>query len=342
MPVLSSVHIDTALTNVSIQYRNDEYIADQVFMPLPVNKRSDKYFVYAKDKQLRTSGVDAQGQPLSLRRPKTEAASLDFALSTDNYFAEEYAVRELVSDAEVTYADNPLQPEVDATDMLTDRLLLDWENYIATLTCKSGSYPSSNRTTLTTGGSGTSWGSGSYASTASNPFTTIATGKSAILSGIAKQANSMMLTYATAQAVANHPEYLKRIVYTSKETLTNAGVVNNIAGLDIVIGSAQKVTSAEGVAAITTGSCWQDSGGRDCALIYYKGPSAGPRTVHFGRTFSAPDDTTGAQGIVTRKYRWEPLKGNYIETSMTRAAKFIGVDGSGLSLGGYLVLSAII
>ena len=45
MPAISQIHIDQALTNVSVMYRNQSYVADQVLPSLPVAKRSNKYFV---------------------------------------------------------------------------------------------------------------------------------------------------------------------------------------------------------------------------------------------------------------------------------------------------------
>lgn len=45
MPAISQIHIDQALTNISVMYRNASYVADEVFPILPVSKRSNKYFL---------------------------------------------------------------------------------------------------------------------------------------------------------------------------------------------------------------------------------------------------------------------------------------------------------
>lgn len=44
-PTKSSVHIDSAMSNISIAYRNENYIAEQIFPNVPVQHQSDKYFV---------------------------------------------------------------------------------------------------------------------------------------------------------------------------------------------------------------------------------------------------------------------------------------------------------
>ena len=46
MPEVSQVHIDAALSNVSVAYRNPAFVADAIAPPLAVRKQSDKYFIY--------------------------------------------------------------------------------------------------------------------------------------------------------------------------------------------------------------------------------------------------------------------------------------------------------
>ena len=45
MPALGTIHIDQGLTNISIMLRNASYIGEMVLPILPVNLRSNKYFV---------------------------------------------------------------------------------------------------------------------------------------------------------------------------------------------------------------------------------------------------------------------------------------------------------
>src|SRR6185437_12154814 len=157
MPALTSLHIDRALTEVSIAYMNDSLIADVVAPPLPVDVRSNKYFVYDRATFLSTSGLDANNRPRSIRRPKTEAAEIDFTLSTDSYYTEEFALRDLVTDAEIAIADSPLQPDIDATYLVTERIKLDYEKFTATIVGTRSGYASGYTAQLTTGSTGTSW-----------------------------------------------------------------------------------------------------------------------------------------------------------------------------------------
>jgi hypothetical protein len=51
MPEVSQVHIDAALTNVSVAYRNPDYIADIVAPQVAVRKQSDKYYIYDAERE---------------------------------------------------------------------------------------------------------------------------------------------------------------------------------------------------------------------------------------------------------------------------------------------------
>lgn len=337
MPTLPSLHIDTALTNVSLAYINEEFVADQVMPPLPVDKRSDKYFVYDKTAFLKSSGLDANGKPRSLRRPKTEANEVDFPLSTSPYYAEEYAQSQLVTDAERRIADSPLNPDIDATVSLTELLKLDNETAAAYIACKTGNYPAAHKVLLTTGATGTSWAQ--YASANSKPLSDIKNGKVQVKKDILREPNAAIYTVDTAQTLADHPDIKDLVKYTHMDALTTSGLPKVLRGLQTIEAATQKITSAEG-AAVTSGNVWTDENGTNICLIYYKSTDVAPRSIHFGRTFEAPDDTTGVRGFAVRRYRWDRKKGWYVEVSFTRDWRLMAVDGNGLAIGGYLISGA--
>lgn len=339
MPELSQVHIDRALTNVSIAYRNEAYIADQIAVPLPVEKRSDRYFIYDRETFLRASQVAANGRPNTVRRPTAEAIEIDFTLSNSPFFCEENALSTLVPYENEQMADAPLAPRVDATEMLTDRLMLDHEIYVATKACASASYPSAHRVTLTTGGTGTSWAS--YTSANSLPFSNLSTAKNQVRSAIMRVPNTLMVNYRVGEILSNHPTYLDRYKYTSAETATKSGLNPVIRGLQVIEGSALKATNNEG-ATFASGDVWVDSGANACALVYYRGDNPGPRSMHFMRTFEAPDAATGARGFVTTSYELPIRKSTKIQVQRTTDVRGIAVNASSELLGGYLILSAIV
>ncbi|MEP6756649.1 MAG: hypothetical protein ABJA67_14180 [Chthonomonadales bacterium] len=336
MPTLSQVHIDQALTNISVMYRNESYVADQVLPIVPAAKRSDKYFLYRKEDFLTPSGAAGSGAILSLRRPGAEAAEIDYAVSTASFYAEEYAYRGIVTDAESAVADNPLQADIDQTVQLTERLMLDNEVQVAAIAAKRANFPSSNKAVLTTGGTGTSWAQ--YASANSNPFVDMKNGKLAVIKGIAREANTMLLSVDAARTLADHPTVKDLVKYVHQDALTMSGLPKTLRGLSIIEGACQKNTAAEG-ASYSGSNIWQADDGTAMALIYYRNPNPTIRSVSFGYTFEAPDDATGARGYAVRRWREEKRKGTMIEVSFMRDWKQIAVDANGLSLGGYLLSS---
>jgi hypothetical protein len=110
------------LTNVSIAYHNAQFIADQVFQPIPVSKQSNKYFIYSKD---RFRIMD------DARRPGARANEINWTLSTDTYFAEGHALAQAIPDELRANADQAIDVDVDTTETLTDLIYLQREIQIA-------------------------------------------------------------------------------------------------------------------------------------------------------------------------------------------------------------------
>ena len=117
-PHINSVHVDAILTNISVAYlqNQDNFIADKVFPVIPVDKKSDKYFLYTKNDWFRD---EAQR-----RAPGTESAGGGYNLSTATYSTDVYAFHKDVDDQTVANADAPLNPLREATEFVTRRLLL--------------------------------------------------------------------------------------------------------------------------------------------------------------------------------------------------------------------------
>ena len=57
MPLLTSqVHVDQALSNVSIAYAQEQnrFLADKIFPSIPTPRLTDKYFIFDKGNYLRS------------------------------------------------------------------------------------------------------------------------------------------------------------------------------------------------------------------------------------------------------------------------------------------------
>jgi len=316
-------------------YKNQEYHADEIWPPLPVAKRSDVYFQYDPAMLVQGSPLDVNNLPDSAREPADEASEVSFKMSTLPFYCREYAKKQLVTDAEQAIADNPLQPATDATLNVTNLLALDNERVVANRVTTRGNYNSANKVALTTGGTGTSWKQ--TASTNSDPFANFTTGRLAILASCFQEPNALQVSISSAQYLSQHPLYRDRYKYVNQEGLTKRRLLQPVVnGMDVIETGAQAATSKAGQT-LTTGGVWVADDGTDEAVMFYRSPSLGPRTIHFGRTFEAPDDTTGSRGFSVRRFRWEIKKGEYVECSTLRDWRAIAIDSNGKYLAGYLI-----
>ena len=343
MPAASQIHFDQALTNLLIMYRNDYYSADRILPILPVMKRSGRYFVYDRSAFLTGNPLDAQGRPGSLRAMGAEAAESDHNVKSNNFYAEEYAKRDIVPDGEIALADDPLAPEMDVTIQKTEELKIDNEVMVSKLVCTRGNYATANKVALTSGGTGTQWSN--YAPNGStyysNPFTDIKNGKLAVLHGIQRNANMFAINPDAARALADHPLVKQLIQYVSAEALTMSGLPAIVRGLKIEECQAQYNTAPEG-GAFAGGNIWQCDDATNFGLIFYSNPNPSPRSVSMGYTFEAPDDTTRKRGFSVRKWREDKRKGMMIEVSFLRDYRVTSVDdvATNKNVGGYLVSNA--
>ena len=86
MPQKSQLHVNQLLSNVSVQYKNSEYIWDKVFPQVSVSKDSDLYRVYERNFKI----------PDTKRAPKGVAREFGFDVSTASYMLEQHALKEYV------------------------------------------------------------------------------------------------------------------------------------------------------------------------------------------------------------------------------------------------------
>ncbi|MCX7017106.1 MAG: hypothetical protein NTW86_31845 [Candidatus Sumerlaeota bacterium] len=134
MPEVSQVHIDVALTNVSVEYRNAAFVAEEIAPPVSVKKQSGKYYVYDPERE-------AFRQTDDKRAPGTEANEVGFALSTDNYDAQDHALEAAIPDEERDNADPIIQPDIDHTEFLMEKIGLNQEMQLASLVLTNATLP---------------------------------------------------------------------------------------------------------------------------------------------------------------------------------------------------------
>lgn len=186
-----SVHVDAPLTDFATAYQNSGFIADKLFPPISVDKRSDKFFTRNRR--------DVSHVVSDLMGPRSKSNSATYELSTDNYSVQDRALHDLVSYAMSQNADAPLNPEQMAVNNIMQKLMLAREARVAALVCSTGSYASGN-----SGAVGAVWSN----ITTSTPISDINTAVAAIPFSGEDASLVAWCTLPVWNALRKHPEIL--------------------------------------------------------------------------------------------------------------------------------------
>ena len=121
------IHIDTTLSNVAINYKPMGFIADMIAPIVTVPKQSNHYAIFQRADKIR--------QPNTLRAPGTRATRVDQDVSSDTYFADNYALYSPVTIEDRANADPIYMSQIinSRVEFITDLLMLDWEIRVAAL-----------------------------------------------------------------------------------------------------------------------------------------------------------------------------------------------------------------
>jgi len=147
MPNVQDIHVDAALTNLSVASMNpmDAFIADKVFKKIPSKYRSDKYYVYDQSFLLRSEAQE--------RGSKTLAPIRDHGISNTTFTCKWYSIGELVGWDEIDNADPIIDPIADAVDVVTQDIMLQREKLFASTALTTSVWATDYDVTTT----GTAW-----------------------------------------------------------------------------------------------------------------------------------------------------------------------------------------
>lgn len=304
MPLENQLHVDSLLSNVSVKYRNQSYIAMELFPELAVKKSSDLYRVYERNFRV----------PQSLRSPKAVSKEWDFQVSTASYVLERHALKAYVSDND---ADNYDLADLRAetTEELTDAILRRLEVSAASLMTKTS-------WSLTLSLSSTQC----WNATISGGFDPIAhtdTGTAQVVLNSGNKPNRIAMGLSAKFALKNNPLVQDRVKYTSKEI--SDGILAALIGVEKFLVSSQVQDTADEGA--STGAniqaLWDDN-----VLLAFAPPAPGPLKSSAGYVFrkSVP---------MVKRWRVEERESDAIEVNMEYQVKVVS------SLSGFLLCNVI-
>lgn len=292
LPTSSQVHYDRPLTNIVVANLQEvsRFGASKVFPRVPVDKQSDRYYVW-------DSG-DMNRDDAKLRGPGAEAARGVKRLSTDRYACDVFAYAESISDQELANADAPLQLESTAMQTIANKLAIRKEKHWASKAFVGGVWG------VTTTPANL-WSD--YA--LSDPISDIRTRIFNLLKipGVTAQGIQLVLGPIVFQYLVDHPKFLNRTQYSGSNTapaLVNEAVIASILGIGgVSVAYASENTTVEVADPTATPPTFDFIHGKS-ALLLYVAPNPGLMVPSAGYQF-AWRGLIGDGEVGVKSYRWE-------------------------------------
>ena len=280
--VQQQVVVDPALSNVSIKYTNSQFIADILLPTLPVKLQTGKYFIYDKSNLRIDKTNRAAGSPSN---------QVEFSMSFSGVFAcDDHALKGFVADEVQDQAEAIVDPLVDETENITEKLMLDREATAALLLQDTANL--TQNITL----SGTSrWDDYNN----SDPVGDIRPARTIIHQNTFKKANVIAMSKLVFEMLAEHPVFIERIKFSQLGVVTEELMARVLKVDKIVIGEAGYNAANEGQAD-SLAYVW----GKHC-IVAYVAPSVGPKTLTLGLTFTYKKRTV-------KRWRDEDAEGTYV------------------------------
>jgi len=257
-------HIDVPLSNLAIKAFQGAsgFIAQQLLPIVPVGKQSDKYYILDKDSWLRIGN--------SFRAPKTSPRRVNFRVSSDSYFADNYALSGENALEDLANADAAIRLRDNTTGVVTEMLQRDYEDRVAR---------------MVTSGSNL----GSYVSLAGNakwsdlvnsdPISDITSAHAFIRHQTGLSANTAVIDEDTIALIRRHPDVLDLYKYTSGGQATDAQIKELLKVDTVLVGKGIKNNALEGATASIT-NIW----GNNVILAHIQ-PGTSLETATFGLTY---------------------------------------------------------
>lgn len=313
-PTQSDVHVNAPLTNISIAYIQNarNFISDRVFPIAPVDKQADLYWLYTKNDWFRDEA--------KLRGAGAESAGGGYNLDSSNsYYCHPYAFHKDIPDQLRKNADSGLNLDRDATELITQRLLVRREriwaaNYFAT------SKWAKDYTGVAAGAvPGTSFIQWSdYAS--SDPIADIELARMYILGTTGYKPNKLVLGAQTFSKLKHHPDVVDRYKYTNSDVITADMLAKLFEVDELLVGESIYATNAEG------GTAAYDFINGKGALLVYSAPTPSLLVPSGGYTFAWKGMSGMGSAIRMKSFRMEHLESDRVEGEYAFDCKLIASD----------------
>lgn len=328
------LYVDPILTNFSVGYDSQTLYGVQIMPITPVRTQSGKYRVFDRSNWVifedrREPGAVAN-EVMGGKWSTDTFLTQEHSLQVPVWVEEEQELTSMGGLADATFGGTlQINPEVDATELVTRAILLKHEKKVADLIRNTATYPGGS--TVTLAGS-QQWDdytmvtAGIPTTIVSDPVLDIMKGMRKIYQLTGRWPNTLVIPTMGVSFIENHPRIVARF---SNFALTDPEAFRKITGfqgrillVDSVYNAANNIDATESIT-----SLW----GKDVWLGIVD-PTPGLRTRTFGKTFSQiyPD------GTIRPVDRWyeNPRKATIIRASQKYDLKVVS------SSAGYLIKTA--
>jgi hypothetical protein len=256
----NAVFTSVPLTNASLAYTNDMYIAEKVAPVVQVVKQAGKIYSYGMGNLRIVNSYRAVGG-----MPNVVETTVS---SADHYALEDHVLGEFIPEEVLLNQESPINARLDVTEALTDRIWVDKEKALADVVTNTSNI--TQNTTLT----GTDqWND--YAN--SDPIADMKTALAAVRAGSGKKPNTFIISWDVLNTLLFHPDiqgYFPGAPAITKEMLETS--LPRIFGLPkMFVGEAQYNNSNLG-GTDTLADIWT----KDCLVAYVEDrPTLKSRTL---------------------------------------------------------------
>jgi hypothetical protein len=300
------LHIDVLLSNVAIGYFMEDNIAGLIAPVVTVGKQSDAYAIYSRADALRVE--DAR------RSPGTEANKVTRSISSDTYYAQNFALKYPITIEDRENADPIHKQNIinDGARYITDKLALDWEQRVA------GQVNSTSNV-----GSSAAVASEWDAAASSDPLGDMNTALDNIQDLTGARGNRIVMGLAAWRSLRRNDQILNRLFGTNNGGgfATRQQVASLLEVESLIVGAAYQNTANEAQAE-SLSAIWGDN-----VLCYYA-PSAPSRDAP-SFMYSYRWAAGGLPNMQAERHPFDPkTKSEEVEVGYYQDEKITGSDYS--------------
>lgn len=315
-PSIEESHRDQILTNLSIAYIQDttDFISDAVFPQVPVQKKSDKYFVYDKEAWFRDEAK---------RRPDaTESAGTGYTISDDSYMCDVYAIHKDVGSQARANTDEPLDADSDATEFITHKVLLKRENdFVTNFLTSTAGWDEDRSGTASSPGTDEFIHWDDYDD--SEPIRDVTGWKREMKRVTGFMPNGLAIGGKTWDELKNHPDIIELVKYSQSAINLRQELIAQALDIDrLVIAEGIHFTGEEGD---TDSDNFEEIVEKD-GLLYFAQPSPGLRRPSAGYIFTWNGYLGNPYGVTIGQFWMDHIKADRIEAEMAYDMKIVGSD----------------